>query len=66
MAQAADDDFVMIELVSGPSRVGAAASGSGLSHFVINVESLEATMADLAAVGSTWRRPTRPTGQRTS
>jgi lactoylglutathione lyase len=43
-----DDDFVMIELVSGPSRDGAAA-GSGLSHFVIKVESLDATMAQLAA-----------------
>jgi lactoylglutathione lyase len=55
------DDFVMIELVSGPSRDGAA-SGSRLSHFVIKVESLEATMADLAAAGLDVEAPDSPDG----
>ena len=55
------DDFVMIELVSGPSRDGAA-SGSRLSHFVIKVESLEATMADLAAAGGAVAAPHTPPG----
>jgi lactoylglutathione lyase len=61
MLKLPDDDFVMIELVSGPSRDGAA-GGSGLSHFVIKVESLEATMADLAAAGLDVDPPDSPNG----
>jgi lactoylglutathione lyase len=60
MLKLADDDFVMIELVSGPSREGA--GGSGLSHFVIKVESLEATMAELAAAGLDVEAPDSPDG----
>ena len=61
MLKLPDDDFVMIELVSGPSRDGAG-GGSGLSHFVIKVESLEATMADLAAAGLDVAAPDSPDG----
>jgi lactoylglutathione lyase len=55
------DDFVTIELVSGRSGDGVA-GGSGLSHFVIKVESLEATMADLAAAGLVVEAPDSPDG----
>ena len=48
MLKLPDDDFVMIEIVSGPSGDGAG-RGSGLSQFVVKVESLDVTMADLAA-----------------
>jgi lactoylglutathione lyase len=61
MLKLPDDEFVMIELVSGSSRDGAA-GGSGLSHFVIKVESLEATMADLAAAGLDVEAPDSPDG----
>ena len=61
MLKLPDDDFVMIELVSGPSRDGVA-SGSGLSHFVIKVESLEATMAELTAAGLDVKPPDSPDG----
>ena len=61
MLKLPDDDFVMIELVSGPSDDGAA-GGSGLSHFVIKVESLEATMADLTAAGLDVTTPDSPDG----
>jgi lactoylglutathione lyase len=61
MLKLPDDHFVMIELVSGPARNGAA-GGSGLSHFVIKVESLEATMADLAAAGLDVAAPDSPDG----
>ena len=60
MLKLPDDDFVMIELVSGPSRDGA--PGGGLSHFVIKVESLEASMADLAAAGLDVAAPDSPDG----
>jgi lactoylglutathione lyase len=61
MLKLPDDEFVMIELVSGSSRDGAA-GGSGLNHFVIKVESLEATMADLAAAGLDVEEPDSPDG----
>jgi lactoylglutathione lyase len=60
MLKLPDDEFVAIELVSGPSRD--AADGSGLSHFVIKVESLAATMADLAAAGLNVETPDSPDG----
>jgi len=62
MLKLPDDDFVMIELVSDPSGDGAA-GGSGLSHFVIKVESLEASMADLAAAGLDVEAPESPDGR---
>ena len=61
MLKLPDDDFVMIELVSGSSRDDAV-GGGGLSHFVVKVESLEATMADLAAAGLDVEAPDSPAG----
>jgi lactoylglutathione lyase len=61
MLKLPDDDFVMIELVSGPSH-GDAVGGGGLSHFVIKVESLKATMAELAAAGLDVAAPDSPDG----
>ena len=61
MLKLPDDDFVTIELVSGASRDGAP-GGSGLNHFVIKVESLAATMADLAAAGLDAEPPESPAG----
>src|SRR5262252_6759757 len=42
------DDFVTIELVYDPAR-GKVDLGTGINHLVIQVESLNATLADLAA-----------------
>src|SRR6266542_2940015 len=44
------DDFVTVELVHDPTKAGVDL-GTGLSHFVIKVESLDATIAELAAQG---------------
>jgi lactoylglutathione lyase len=44
------DDFVTIELVHDPAR-GKVDLGTGINHLVIQVESLDATLADLAAEG---------------
>jgi lactoylglutathione lyase len=43
------DEFVTLELVHDPSTTDT--SAPGFSHFAIRVESLEATMARLAAAG---------------
>jgi len=56
MLQLPGDHFVTIELVHDPAR-GTADLGTGISHLVIQVESLDVTLADLAAKGS---RPGRP------
>jgi len=61
MIKLPDDDFVTIELVSGSPQDGAS-GGSGLNHFVIKVESLEATMAELAAAGLEVEAPDSPNG----
>jgi lactoylglutathione lyase len=61
MLKLPDDEFVMIELISGPSR-DSAPGGSGLNHFVIKVESMETTMADLAAAGLDVAAPDSPDG----
>jgi lactoylglutathione lyase len=58
MLKLPDDDFVTIELVSGPSDGGA--GGSGMSNFVIKVESLEATRAELTAAGLEVEEPESP------
>ena len=47
MLKLAGDEFVTVELVHDPST--ADTSAPGFSHFAIQVESLEATMARLAA-----------------
>jgi lactoylglutathione lyase len=44
------DEFVTIELVYDPAK-GAVDLGTGINHLVIQVGSLDATLADLAASG---------------
>ena len=50
MLQLPGDDFVSIELVHDPARTEVG-PGVGINHLVIQVESLDATRADLAAQG---------------
>jgi lactoylglutathione lyase len=50
MLQLPGDEFVTIELVHNPAE-GNGNAGSGLSHLVIQVESMEATIAELGARG---------------
>ena len=50
MIQLPGDDFVTIELVHDPDH-SEAGPGVGINHLVIQVESLDATRADLAAKG---------------
>ena len=59
MLKLPDDEFVSIELVHRP---GADVGGSGLSHFVITVESMTTTLADLAARGVRAEEPSSPDG----
>jgi lactoylglutathione lyase len=61
MLKLPDDGFVTIELVHDPRRVYENL-GTGLSHFVIKVESLDATVAELAAQGIDVETPTSPDG----
>jgi lactoylglutathione lyase len=59
------DDFVTMELVHDPAAVGAGpgAERTGApSHFVIQVESMDATLADLAAAGIDAEPPASPDG----
>lgn len=53
------DEFVSIELVSD-SPESAPSVGSGLNHLVIQVESLEATLADLSERGIEVDAPSPP------
>ena len=55
------DEFVTIELVHDPAR-GGADVGPGLNHFVIKVESMDATVAELAARGVDVEPPASPDG----
>jgi lactoylglutathione lyase len=55
------DEFVTIELVHDPAQ-GAVSSGTGLSHFVIKVESLDETISGLAARGIGAEAPVSPAG----
>ena len=59
MLKLPDDEFVMIELVHGPSA-GGEPKGTGLSHLVIKVESMQATIADLPQKGVDVEEPTSP------
>ena len=62
------DDFVTIELVHDPAR-GRVDLGTGINHLVIRVESLDTTLADLAAQGIVAEPPELPAdtdGPRTS
>jgi lactoylglutathione lyase len=55
------DDFVTIELVHHPSQP-TPAHPTGLSHLVVQVESMSATLAELAGNGIDAEQPTRPDG----
>ena len=61
MLQLPGDHFVTIELVHDPAR-GTADLGTGISHLVIQVESLDVTLADLAAKGIAAEPPGLPGG----
>jgi lactoylglutathione lyase len=61
MLRLPDDGFVTIELVCDPAR-SAAELGAGINHLVIQVESLEATLAELAARGIAAEPPGGPAG----
>ena len=67
MLQLPGDDYVTIELVHDPAR-REAGPGVGINHLVIQVESLDATRADLAAKGiepEALEYPGGPSGPRT-
>jgi len=55
------DEFVSIELVHDPSQRDVDV-GTGLSHFVIKVESMDATITELAAHGIVVDEPISPDG----
>ena len=55
------DEFVSIELVSDPARSGAE-PGTGLSHFVIAVDSMDDAVARLADHGIDTGTPGSPDG----
>ena len=55
------DDFVTVELVHDPTR-GGVDLGTGLSHFVIKVELLDATITKFAAQGIDADAPGSPDG----
>jgi lactoylglutathione lyase len=61
MLQLPGDEFVSIELVHDPARSGDA-TGPGLNHFVITVESMAATVAALADRGVEAEPPSSPDG----
>jgi lactoylglutathione lyase len=61
MLQLPDDPFVTLELVHDPAQV-TAGPGAGLSHLVIQVESLDAARASLAANGIAAEPPGPPGG----
>jgi lactoylglutathione lyase len=55
------DEFVTIELVHDPTQSEANAS-TGLSHFVIKIEAMDATVSELAARGIDADVPVSPDG----
>jgi lactoylglutathione lyase len=61
MVKLPDDDFVAIELVYDPTN-GEVDLGTGLSHFVIKVASLDSTITELAAQGIDTETPESPDG----
>jgi len=68
MLQLPGDSFVTIELVHDPAK-GTVDLGTGINHLVIQVESLDATLAGLAAKGIAADPPAGPghaDGPRTS
>jgi lactoylglutathione lyase len=60
MLKLPDDEFVSIEVVHDPG--GAAVAETRLSHLVIQVGSMDDTLAELAARGIGIRAPTSPDG----
>jgi lactoylglutathione lyase len=61
MLRLPDDDFVTIELVYDPASE-TAGPGTGISHLAVQVESLDATLAGLAAQGIEAEPPELPGG----
>jgi lactoylglutathione lyase len=61
MLRLPDDGFVTIELVHDPAT-GPVDLGTGISHLAVQVESLDATLAGLAAQGITAEQPEFPGG----
>jgi lactoylglutathione lyase len=61
MLKLPDDKFVTIELVQDPTQ-GEINMSTGLSHFVIKVESLDATISEFAARGIDADEPASPDG----
>jgi lactoylglutathione lyase len=61
MLKLPDDDVVSVELAFDPDD-GGRPRGTGLSHFVIQVESMVATIADLRARGIEVAEPGSPDG----
>jgi lactoylglutathione lyase len=55
------DEFASIELVHDPTQREVDV-GTGLSHFVIKVESMDATLTELATHGIDAEVPTSPDG----
>jgi lactoylglutathione lyase len=56
-----DGDVVTLELVYDP-KVNPVAVGTGFSHIVVQVDSLESTLADFAQKGVAFDAPQRPAG----
>jgi lactoylglutathione lyase len=61
MLKLPDDDFVTIELAHDPTTRGIE-PGTGLSHLVVQVESVPAAVARLAAAGIDAEEPASPDG----
>jgi lactoylglutathione lyase len=61
MLKLPDDDVVTVELAFDPAEAGRR-WGTGLSHFVIQVESMHATVTDLRAKGIEVAEPESPDG----
>jgi lactoylglutathione lyase len=62
MLRLPEDDFVTIELVHDPAK-GPVDLGTGINHLVVQVESLDATLADLAAQRIVVEPPGLPGGE---
>ena len=61
MLKLPDDEFVTIELVHDPTQADVSVS-TGLSHFVIKVESLDAAISELGTRGIDVDEPGSPDG----
>jgi len=61
MLELPDDEFVSVELVFDPAEAGRH-RGTGLDHLVVQVDSMDATVADLRAKGLDVADPGSPDG----